>query len=119
MTRGTNETVKQALRKKGVVVTSEDERALVEDKIEANHLNALRVALENGKEFGIRRFLYADGDRVLMAATEYPQSFEELSRVVTAEVNEGKPFYLNDEFKFSPHEVVGDCSGNGRKNQFN
>lgn len=77
----TNEThpgVLNQLRSLGVSVHHADpSHSLVPDKIENNHLNALVQAYEVARQKEAPLIQYTDGDRVIMAATYYPQDFDE------------------------------------------
>jgi len=96
-----------SLASKGVVVTETDQADLLsKDHIEADHLQSLSCAADIARKMGLRKIQYTDGDRIITAASYYPDDLISMADKSAALIddNDGYVNYRrNDEDFFSHH----------------
>lgn len=81
----------RALADLGVVVIEtqlDREHRLAENVIADDHFRVVQKAVEIAEELGLQKIFYCDGDRVNMAAREYPEDFNEMTELLSREVNQ-------------------------------
>lgn len=83
VTTATDQRVKDALlalTSLGVFMTETDiANPIVGDKVENDHLYLLKQTVAVAKEVGVRKIQYTDGDRIITAATHYPEDLQKMA----------------------------------------
>lgn len=97
VTTTTDQRVKDALRTfapQGVFMTETDpDNPIVPDKVENDHLHCLKQTVDIAKKQGISKIQYTDGDRIITAATYYPQDLQQLAQRASQLLDTGS--YVN------------------------
>ncbi len=85
ITAATDQRVKDFLKaqgERGIYVTEPDpSNPIVDNKIENDHLNALREALVIAKNLETNKIQYTDGDRIIVAAKYFPEDFLKMAEM--------------------------------------
>lgn len=105
ITTTTDPRVKELLisqEERGVYITEPDPaKPIVSNKIENDHLNALRKALAVAEKLGINKIQYTDWDRIIVAAIHFPKDLNHMA-YLAAKLTGGTKAYLN--FRRSPED---------------
>lgn len=92
----------QEISGEGVYVYETDTvHPIVEDKIENDHLNLLTKTVFTGEELGLKKIQYTDGDRIITAATHFPDDLQTMA-LKASELTGESLSYLN--FRRSPED---------------
>lgn len=107
ITSSTDPRVKELLKSlegRGIYITEPDpEKPIVDNKIENDHLNVLREAVDVAGKLGINKIQYTDGDRIVVAAVHFPEDLGHMANQADELTGDTKS-YLN--FRRSAEDYI-------------